>query len=136
MPSHWYKRLLTVVALAAFAGCDSPTAPDELVVTGAPDLTAVVTHATYESGMTPAGYMSQYDLWISTSPARTSDAGVVVGSSTPVFIRINGQLHRASSASFKVGDAVQVWHDGTVGYGAVESPPGKPCYVSTQVVIE
>jgi hypothetical protein len=52
-----------------------------------------------------------------------------------VFVSSNGKLTRSSVAAIAVGDVIQVWRDASIAYGAVEAPPGKPCYTGTQVVL-
>ena len=133
------KSLGSVFALllmARLAGCQDATGPNAtLVLSRPPDLTAVVFRSTHESGPTPAGVISQSALWIRTSGARSADAGVVIGDLIPVFVSSNGKLTRTSAAAIAVGETIQVWRDGSVAYGAVEAPPGKPCYTGTQIVI-
>ena len=135
MPSTFIRRLLPLL-LSGAAACQSATDSDPgLVLTGAPDMVAVVAQTTHESGFTPAGYVSQYDIWVAVPPSAAADAGVVIGKSTPVFLSTDGILTRVTAASIIVGDSIQVWHDASVGYGAVQAPPGSPCYTGTQVVI-
>ena len=130
------RTMLSLLLTAGAAACQSATAPDtSLLLSGAPDLVAVVSKTTYESGPTPGGYVSQYDIWVAVRPSTAADAGVVVGTSTPVFLSRHGVLARTTGASISIGDSIQVWHDASVAYGAVESPPGAPCYTGTQIVI-
>jgi hypothetical protein len=121
---------------ALILGCGGGTEPDTATpLTTPPDLTAVVFRSTYDHEQSPEGPLSQYDVWIGAPGAASADAGVVVGSDTPVFLRTGDRLSQTSGASIKVGDTIEVWRDGTVAYGAVECPPGAPCYGSTQIVI-
>ena len=130
------RNLLPFIFTVQLLGCQDAAAPDtELPVTGPPDLAVVVFQSTHESMFSPAGYISQYAVWIGSRGAGDAEAGVVIGSAIPVFVRIKGKLTRAGGASIAVGDSIEVWRDGSVGYGAVEAPPGKPCYTGTQVVI-
>ena len=99
------------------------------------DFTAVVFQSNYESGPTPAGYVSQYAIWIGSPGTTSADGGVIVGAQTPVFVESGGQLTQTTTAAIAVGDTIQVWRSFSVVYGAVQAPPGKPCYYGTQVVI-
>jgi hypothetical protein len=121
---------------ALLAGCQDGTGPSTtLVLTQPPDLTAVVFQSTHESGPTPGGYVSQYAVWIGNSGATSGDAGVVVGAGIPVFVSSSGKLTRTTGEAIAAGDLIQVWRDASVAYGAVEAPPGTPCYIGTQIVI-
>jgi hypothetical protein len=136
MRGHWLHSMFVLLLSLVTGGCQDGTDPSTvLVLSGPADLTAVVFQTTHESGPTPGGYVSQYAVWIGSSGAMSADAGLVVGAATPVFLSSNGKLTRASAAAITVGDVIQVWRDASVAYGAVEAPPGKPCYTSTQVVI-
>jgi hypothetical protein len=117
-------------------GCERATAPvTSLVLTRAADLAGVVMSTTYESGWVPAGfYMRQYDIWVAVRPDTSANAGVVVSVLVPVFVREYGALYRASASVLAVGDSLQIWTDSSVTYGAVEAPPGAPCYFATQVL--
>jgi hypothetical protein len=80
--------------------------------------------------------MSQYELWLTISPAISANAGLIVGRNVPVFVRSPaGTVMPASACSIAQGDLVEVWHDLSVTYGAVEAPPSAPAYFGTQVVI-
>lgn len=136
MRSHWFHGRVVLLLTLATTGCQDGTGPSTtLVLSRPPDLTAVVFQSTHESGPTPGGYVSQYAVWIGSSGALNADAGLVVGSATPLFMSSHGKLTRTNAAAIAVGDVLQVWRDASVAYGAVEAPPGKPCYTSTQVVI-
>jgi hypothetical protein len=136
MRSHWLHSMFALLLTLVTPGCQDGTGPSaELVVAGPSDLTAVVFRSTHESGPTPAAYVSQYAVWIRSSGAMSADAGLVVGAATPVFVSSNGKLTRSSAAAIAVGDVIQVWRDASIAYGAVEAPPGKPCYTGTQVVL-
>ncbi len=125
--------LLTVL----LAGCQDGTDPNTtLVLTRPPDLTATVFQSTHESGPSPnGGQISQYAVWIGSGGATTADAGVVVGTVVPVFVRSSGKLTRTTGAAIAAGDIIQVWRDASVAYGAVQAPPGQPCYRAMQIVI-
>jgi len=136
MRSHWFHGRIALFLTLVTTGCQDGTGPSTTLVLSRPaDLTAVVFQSTHESGPTPGGYVSQYAVWIGSSGAINPDAGLVVGSETPLFVSSDGKLTRTSAAAIAVGDVIQVWRDASVAYGAVEAPPGKPCYTSTQVVI-
>ena len=131
-----FRTMLSLLLTAGAAACQSATAPDtSLPLPGAPDLVAFVSRTAHESGPTPAGYVSQYAVWVAVPPSTAADAGVVVGASTPVFLSRHGVLARTTGASISIGDSIQVWHDASVAYGAVQAPPGAPCYTGTQVLI-
>ena len=128
-------RILLVLALATPA-CQDNAGPDTtLAVAGPADLKATVFQSTHEEFISPVGPISQYAVWIGL-PGTRPDAGVLVGAQTPVFLRINGALSRTTGAAITAGDLLQVWRDASVAYGAVQAPPGAPCYHATQVVIE
>ena len=107
-----------------------------LTVSGPPDLRVTVFRSTHEEFISPVGPISQYAVWIGRPTGTRPDAGVLVAAKTPVFLRINGALARTTGAAITAGDFVQVWRDASVAYGAVQAPPGAPCYHATQVVIE
>lgn len=128
--------LLPVLLTALMLGCQDGAEPDvSLTLTGPPDLTAVVFQTTYENGSSPEGPLSQYAVWIGAPGGASADAGVVVGRDTPVFIRAGDRLMHATGGTIAVGDTIEVWRDESVAYGAVEAPPGAPCYRGTQIVI-
>ena len=116
------------------ASCSQTTANPATV---APKFAAVVSKVIFQSGPTPAGYsISQYDLWVIGPPSTTANAGVLVGEATPVFIRTsNGALTPAGGCAIAMGDALDVWHDGTLVVGSAQAPPGDTAFFATQVVI-
>jgi len=127
---------MPVLLAALIFGCGSGTEPDPASpLTTPPDLTAVVFRSTYDHEQSPEGTLSQYDVWVGAPGAASADAGVTVGSDTPVFFHTGDRLIQTTGASIRVGDTVDVWRDGTVAYGAVECPPDAPCYGSEQIVI-
>lgn len=129
--------------LGAFLGCDTPMGNSGLCAASAiafsptvPDFIARVSQVHYEDGLSPMGPMSQYDLWLTISPATSPNAGLVIGRNVPVFVRSSaGTVMPASVCSIAQGDIVEVWHDQTVANGAVEAPPSAPAFFGTQVVI-
>lgn len=130
-------RSLLLLAFTAVVGCQENSAPDTtLAISGPPDLTSTVFQSRHEEFISPVGPISQYAVWIGSPADTRPDAGVLVGAKTPVFLRIHNELSQTTGASIKAGDAIQVWRDGSVAYGAVQAPPGAPCYHATQVVIE
>lgn len=130
-------RSLLPLAFTALIACQDGTAPEvTLVVPGPPNLAAAVFQFTHEDFISPIGHISQYALWIGLPSGTRPDAGLVVGATTPVFIRMDGRLSRTTGAAIMAGDLIEVWRDASVAYGAVQAPPGAPCYRSTQVVIE
>jgi hypothetical protein len=133
---------LTTLLLAAALGCDSPMDPaicDTTVMaplSTTPDFIGRVAMVRYEDGISPAGPLSQYELWLAISPASSPNAGLVVGRNVPVFVRsASGTLMPASACTIAMSDVVEVWHDQSVVYGSVEAPPSAPAYFGTQVVI-
>lgn len=136
MRNQSLRRMLPLLVTALLTGCQDGTGPDTtLVLSGPPDLTAAVFQSTYESGPSPNGYISQYAVWIGSPGATSADAGLVVGAAIPVFVRSGGVLTRTTGAAIATGDIIQVWRDASVAYGAVQAPPGQPCYRGKQVVI-
>jgi hypothetical protein len=130
------RRLFPLLLTTLIAGCQDETGPDTtLVLSRPPELTAAVFQSTHESGPSPNGPISQYAVWIGSPGATNADAGVVVGAGTPVFVRSSGELTRTTGAAIAVGDLIEVWRDASVAYGAVQAPPGQPCYHGTQIVI-
>ena len=130
-------RGVLLLAIATVLGCQENAGPDTtLAVSGPPALTAAVFQSTHEEFVSPVGPISQYAVWIGPPAGTRPDAGVLVGAKTPVFLRINGGLARATGAAIKTGDLIQLWRDSSVAYGAVQAPPGAPCYQATQIVIE
>jgi hypothetical protein len=129
-------RSLLFLVFAAVLGCQDNAGPATLVVSGPPALTAAVFQSTHEEFISPVGPISQYAVWIGQPGGTRPDAGVLVGAKTPVFLRKSGGLSRVSGAVIEPGDLIQLWRDGSVAYGAVQAPPGAPCYDATQIVIE
>jgi hypothetical protein len=131
------RCVLPMLLAALLIGCQDGTGPGTttLELPEPPDLTAAVFQSTHESGYFPGGYVSQYAIWIGTPGATTPNAGLVVGAATPVFVRSNGRLVHATAAAIRPGDLIQVWREASVSYGAVQAPPGQPCYLGRQVII-
>lgn len=124
---------LLVACLSTSPGSDSDSG---LVITGPPDLSVVVVQSTYQEFAAPDGYHhSQYAIWVANLGDSTPHAGIVFGATGPVFIRTGTTLTRATAASISQGDAIEVWRTGSVSYGAVQAPPGAPCYQGLQIVI-
>ena len=131
------RHLLLASSLAALAACTSSTLSDAaLAVDTDADFSATVRKSEFEGGNGPAGYYAQFDVWLAIPPSSSANAGAVVPVKAPVYIRRSGGLVNATAADIHVGDVVEVWHDFRVGYGAVQCPPGAPCYTATQVVID
>lgn len=130
------SRIALLGTLLAAAGClDATSATVALPIQTAPDFTARVVIATHEQMVSPAGPVSQYDLFVAIPPSDTANAGVVIPESMPVFEAVSGQYVRTTAAVIRVGQTIQVWHDFHVAYGAVQAPPGAPVYVPTQIVV-
>jgi hypothetical protein len=101
-----------------------------------PDFSARTTKVEVESGAGPNGYYYQHNLWLIIPPAMQANAGVVVGSRVPVYLREGtAAVERYSACLIRVGDSVEVSHDASMGYGSAEAPPGAPVYLATQVVV-
>lgn len=133
---------LFTLMLAGALGCDSPmdSAICETTVKAplstAPDFVARVSTIHFENGISPAGPLSQYELWLTISPATSPNAGLVVGRNVPVFIRSSGgTVMPASACALSFGDTLEVWHDESVAYGSVQAPPAAPAYFGTQVIV-
>jgi hypothetical protein len=135
---------LCCLAAAAAPACGNPAAPlgpCEISSTpfspAPPGIVAVVSRIDYESGPVPAGFMlSQYVLWLTVPLGTTPNAGVTLGAGTPIFLRTGARAAVATTAcAIRLGDRVELLHDQSVGYGAVQAPPGAPVYSGTQLVI-
>jgi len=135
---------LTLLAAATLVIATACADPGEslgpvasLTFSSAPDLEAKVTQVQFESAIGPGfGAYEQYDVWLAVAPSVTSNAGVVVPKSGPVFVRsADGVIHAGSGATIRTGDAVQIWRTQGVAYGAVQGPPNSPTYEARQIVI-
>jgi hypothetical protein len=136
MRDQCLRSMLPLLLTALLTGCQDGAGPDTtLVLSGPPNVTAAVFQSTHESGPSPNGYISQYAVWIGNPGATSADAGIVVGAATPVFVRFRGELTRTTGATIKAGDIIQVWREASPAYGAVQAPPGRPCYYGKQIVI-
>ena len=144
MRTTTFPPTLVLLVAATFLACDNPVAPigpcetsPTLFSSIPPAFVAVVVRIDYEDGPTPAGFvLSQYVLWLTIAPATRPNAGVVLGRGVPIFVRSGaGTAAGATACAIKVGDRVEVLHDQSIGYGAVEAPPGAPVYSGTQLVI-
>ncbi|HEY2065554.1 MAG TPA: hypothetical protein VGG84_06315 [Gemmatimonadaceae bacterium] len=129
---------VTTLALASAACRGTPLGPEEsLTLTTAPDISASVAKAEYEGGNGPNGPYAQFDVWLVVPPGAAPNAGVVLPTKAPVFVRWNGRTYSASGNDIRPGDHVDVWtvaHE--VAYGVVQGPPGAPTYTATQLVID
>ena len=137
-----HLAILVGLLAATGVGCKRATdpatgPPASLVLTRVFDYEGHVTQVTKECGCTPGfgGCGCQYAVWFAKPPATAADAGVVVGDSTPVFVGAQGLFSRSSGSAVSAGDMIEIWTDGSTAYGAVQSPPGTPCYMATQIVI-
>ena len=131
-----FRRALPLLLFTLLTGCQDSAAPEvALVLPTPPDMVVIVFQSTHENFYSPVGYVSQYAVWIGSYGVPRPEAGVVVSASTPVFIRERGGLTRATGAAINPGDVLEVWRDASVAYGAVQAPPGAPCYRGLQVVI-
>lgn len=144
--AHRNRYSLLLALAVGTAGCRDSTAPAScsdstatattLPIPGPPDFLARVSSNTHREFFAPSGYwVSQYEIWVAIPPSLSANAGVVVGAARPVFARSCGVLERVTPAAIAPGDAIQVWHDATVGYGSVQAPSGAPAYGGTQIVI-
>jgi len=131
----------TVLLTLLLVACQDSTSPGSshesgLVVPGPPDLSVVVFQSTHQEFDAPDGkHHSQYAIWVGGLGTSSPDAGIVLGAAGPVFIRKGTTLTRTTAASIAPGDAIEVWRTGSVSYGAVQAPPGAPCYHGLQIVI-
>ena len=130
------SRAFLSLWVASAVACKSGTAPTATLALSTPaDFSATVSKVAFENAMGPAGPYSQNDVWVTIPPAAAANAGVVVSRSTPVYIRTGGRLVSSSASEIRVGDSIDVWHDVSTAYGAVQGPPGAPTYTGTQIVI-
>ena len=132
-----WQRVLPSL-LVAGAACGDATGPAAtLALSTAPHFSGTVARVTAESGTSPEGPYSQYDLWVTVPPATAASVGVVLPLSTPVFVRSSaGAITAAHLGDLRAGDAVEVWDDHMAAYGVVQGPPGAPTYTGTQIVID
>lgn len=128
---------LCALTLIVFCACssDSLGPKADLVLTTPPDFSARVYSVEFEGGNGPGGSYSQQNVWVIIPPATAANAGVVVPTRSPVFVRTRDGIFSSEARQIRAGDKVEVWHDRTVAFGAVEGP-GAPTYASTQVVID
>jgi hypothetical protein len=132
-----FRNRLLAAALLALGACRGATDAGPAVVTLAPTtFTALVAKAYLEEGNGPNGFYSQHNLWVIISPGTSPNAGVLVSRNTSVVLSHDGQRTPATAADIRAGDRVEVVRDPvSVGYGAVQSPPGTPLYDAVEVVI-
>jgi hypothetical protein len=114
---------LLLTACAGSATSQSVNRPDSTP----PNFVARVVTACRASGVYPGiGPNWQVELVVAILPAIEGNAGVVVARTTPVFMRRGaGSLSATPPDSFVSGDELEVWHDGSYAFGAVQSPPGR-----------
>ena len=128
---------LLAASVIALSACNGSTGPgEELVLKVAPNFAATVDKSELESANGPNGPYSQYDLWIIVAPGVQANAGLVLPTSAPVFVRHGGSLSIGAGSMIRKGDRLEVWRESQVAYGAAQAPPGAPTYVATQVVID
>jgi hypothetical protein len=131
-----FIRWALPVLLVTGCGGDQIAPPDNTdALTDPPDLSAIVFQKTRRSGATPAGFITQYELWIGPAGSPRPDAGLVLGEKTPVFQRLGADLRPATAAAIGVGDLIDIWREPGAAYGAVQAPPGAPAYYALQVVV-
>ena len=141
-----YLAILIGLLVATGVGCKRATdpadpAPAPLVLTRVSDYQGHVTRViTWCGGFTtPVGWPPndgcEYNVWYATPPNTAADAGVIVGDSVPVFIGAPGSYYASTPSAIGVGDMIQIWTDGATVWGAVNCPPGTPCYGANQIVI-
>ena len=146
MREHRCRYSLLLALSVSAAGCPDTTAPalcgdgtaaaTTQSIKGLPDFVALVTSNTHHEFFAPSGYwVSQYEVWVAIPPSLGANAGVVVAAARPVFVSSCGVLERVTPAAIAPRDAIQVWHDATVGYGSTQAPSGAPAYSGTQIVI-
>ena len=124
--------------LLLLAGCDgeqSRPPDDPEILTRPSDLTAVVYRTARRSGATPVGPITQYELLVGAPESSAPDAGLVLGEATPVFRRDGDDLIPVTPGAIAAGQLIEVWHNGSVIYGATVAPPGAPAYYALQVAI-
>jgi len=133
----WSKlRALTLVVLCACSS-DSLGPKTNLVLATPPDFSARVYFVEFESGNGPGfGAWSQHNVWVIIPPASAANAGVIVSTRSPVFLRTRDGIFVSDGNQIRPGDTVDVWRQMPVAYGALQGPPGAPTYTSTQFVID
>ena len=139
MHSRVRHRRHALLSIAILVACSTDAVlgpPADLVLSTPFDFSARVSQIDFEGGNSPNGPYSQYDAWVIVPPGASANAGVVIPTNAPVFVRHNGQIFSSRVTNVKAGDLVEVWHDKTVGYGAAQAPPGAPVYAATQIVID
>ncbi len=138
-------RIVATLALVAVPACagSGPTSPcqpvpvDMACLAGPPSFIATVTRITHEQGMSPAGPLDQYALWLAIPPSQAANAGVVVAARVPVFLQVGTRMQSPSSIrDVRVGDRLGAWVSPNTGYGAVEGPPGAPVYFGQKLLIQ
>ncbi len=124
------------------SACGSaPTTPSSGTTPSAPDLSGIAAQVTHTSGHSPGGYISQYDVWLTTPPDSVPSAGIVSGRATQVFIvgtTVGGagtDTTTATAADIAVGDQIEIWRNTVEVFGAEQAPPGAPAYDALKVVI-
>jgi hypothetical protein len=132
------SKLLGALALLLLCACTSESLGPKasLLLTTQPAFSASVYSAKSEAGISPEGPYSQTDVWLIIPPAAGPNAGVIVPTRSAVFLRTADGIFSSDGDHIRTGDKVEVWHDASVAYGAVQGPPGAPTYRGTQIVID
>jgi len=140
------RRMSVFVCLTLLSfgheGCNSiPLAPgcgdassSAQALTSPPNFSGRVTKDTLVSGFSPEGYFSEYVVWVLIPPDSMVSATFAI--SAPAFIRTwSGSLVGTCPGAARLGDAVEVWDDGSYGIGGDPAVWASPNYFGTQIVI-
>jgi hypothetical protein len=104
-----------------------------------PNFVARVVSACRASGVSPATaeLSSQVDLIVAIAPATVGNAGLIVGMRTPIYTRQDTKPPLVESANaLRIGDELEVWHDGMPIVVSAQSPRGTPAFVATKIVVQ
>ena len=128
--------MATAVSICACSSDPTSPGPGPDLPSSQPDLAGIAAQVNHESGYTPGGYASQYDVWLRVPPDSVPGTGVVIGKSAEVFIEgTGGALTAATAADIQVGDQIEIWKGAGSVYGSDQAPPGAPAYSAVEVVI-
>lgn len=139
----WRVRLAATVSVLPALGaaaCLDASGPPPNFVSGAPDLTGVVTQVTYQEICIPVevgpGCANEFLVWLTMPPDTAPGAVLEAFPGTPVFVAdTTGSASPTSVTSILIGDSLAVWWTGVVNHGQTMSRFGVPDYSARQLVI-